>query len=121
MRPGARHDLACARELILPALYPYCRLRPDRHSALPILADRGYIGAGIGVRVPYRRPRGNQRLDATARSYNRCHAALRSPAERANALLLHWRALQHVSLDPWAITTIAAAALVLTRLQLPIR
>ncbi|GAA4982971.1 transposase family protein [Kineococcus glutinatus] len=121
VRPGARHDLACARELVLPALYPFCRLAPDRHSHLPVLADKGYVGAGIGVRVPYRRPAGGQRLDRTARTYNRCHAALRAPAERAISLLGHWRALDHVTLDPGAITKIASVAFVLTHLQLPTR
>lgn len=121
VRPGSVHDLRCARELVLPTLYPFCRLRPDGHSHLPVLADKGYIGAGIGVRVPHRRPTGGQVLDRDARTYNRFHAALRAPSERANALLQHWHALDHVTLDPWALTKIAAAALVLTRLQLPVR
>lgn len=121
VRPGSVHDLACARELVLPALYPFARLRPDGHSYLPVLADKGYIGAGIGVRVPHRRPAGNQVLDPSTRTYNRLHAALRAPSERANALLQHWHALDRVTLNPWSLTKIAAAALVLTRLQLPVR
>ena len=38
---------------------------------------------------------------------------MRAPAERANALIKHFKALKHVTLDPRAITTIAAAALVI--------
>jgi hypothetical protein len=62
-RPGSFHDLACARELVLPALYSYAATsRPDR---LPVLADKGYTGwghlppagDGIGVEVPTRRTR----------------------------------------------------------------
>jgi hypothetical protein len=81
-----------------------------------VLADKGYTGAGIGVLVPYKnRPEGPLHLN------NRCHneliTALRAPAERANALLGRWRALDRVTVCPQRIGTIAAAALVLTSLD----
>ena len=44
-------------------------------------------------------------------------SALRSPAERANAMLKHLKALQRVTLDPRAITTITATALVIINLN----
>ena len=39
---GSTHDLTAARELVLPALYPHTA------RGLPVLADKGYLGAGIG-------------------------------------------------------------------------
>ena len=47
---------------------------------------------------------------------NNLLSAMRAPAERANAMFKHFRALQHVSLDPATITTIMAAALVIITL-----
>ncbi len=38
--PGSTHDLTAARELVLPALYPHAA------RGLPVLADKGYTGAG---------------------------------------------------------------------------
>ena len=46
VRPGSTHDLTAARELVLPTLYPHTA------RGLPVLADKGYTGAGIGVHVP---------------------------------------------------------------------
>ncbi len=43
VRPGFTHDLTAAREQVLPALYPHAA------RGLPVLADKGYIGAGAGV------------------------------------------------------------------------
>jgi hypothetical protein len=45
-RPGSNHDLTAARE---PVLY--------RRAArgLPILADKGYSDAGVGVQTPVKR------------------------------------------------------------------
>jgi hypothetical protein len=110
VRPGSTVDLTAARELVLPTLY--------RHAVrgLPVLADKGYTGAGIGVLVPYKnRPEGPLHLN------NRCHneliTALRAPTERANALLGRWRALDRVTVCPQRIGAIAAAALVLTSLD----
>ena len=52
VRPGSTHDLTAARELVLPALYPYAA------RGLPVLADKGYTGAGIDVNTPVMRPAG---------------------------------------------------------------
>lgn len=110
VRPGSTFDLTAARELVLPTLYPHAA------RGLPVLADKGYTGAGAGILVPVKnRPQGPLHVD------NRCHnemiTALRAPAERANALLGRWRALDRVTLCPQKIGGIAAAALVLTSLD----
>ena len=74
------------------------------------LADKGYVGAGIGVLTPIKGTRPCP-YDAT---YNLKQAALRAPAERANAMLKHFKALRRVSLDPSTITRIATTVLVIT-------
>jgi DDE superfamily endonuclease len=110
VRPGSTHDLTAARELVLPALYPHAA------RGLPVLADKGYTGAGVGVHVPVKRqPEGPLHIDN--RCYNQLITALRAPAERGNALLGRWRALDRVTLCPQRIGVIAAAALVLTSLD----
>jgi len=111
-RPGATHDLAAARELALPALYPHAV------RGLPVLADKGYTGAGIGVHVPTRNPASGQVLDPDTRTRNALLTGLRALGERANALLkTRWKALRHITLDPNRIGDIARAALVLTTLE----
>jgi hypothetical protein len=110
-RPGSTHDLTAARELVLPALYPHAV------RGLPVLADKGYIGAGIGVHTPVRRPAGGAVLHTDTRTYNRLITDLRAPTERAHALLGYWRALDRVTVCPQRIGTIVAAALVLTSMQ----
>ncbi len=52
--------------------------------------------------------------DAT---HNHIHTALRAPAQRANAMLKHLKALQHLTLDPHTITHITATALVISNLN----
>ena len=111
VRPGSVHDLTAARELVLPALYPHAA------RGLPVLADKGYTGAGVGVHTPVKRPPGGAVLHTDTRTYNRLLTALRAPTERAHALLGRWRALHRVTLCPWRISAIAAAALVLTSIQ----
>lgn len=107
VEPGSTHDLTAARAHALPALYKAAS------QGRPTLADKGYIGAGIGVLTPVKGARPCPD-DAT---YNHLHASLRSPAERANAMLKHFKALQHVTLDPHTITHITATALVIISLN----
>jgi hypothetical protein len=110
VRPGSTHDLTTARELVLPALYPHAA------RGLPVLADKGYTGAGIGIHVPIKhQPDGRLHIDN--RTYNHLITALRAPTERANSLLGRWRALDRVTVCPQRISAIAAAALVLTSLD----
>jgi hypothetical protein len=108
VRPGSTHDLTAARELVLPALYPHAA------RGLPVLADKGYIGAGIGVHTPVKRPAGGAVLHRDTRTYNHLLTDLRAPTERAHALLGYWRALERITVCPQRIGTIVAAALVLT-------
>jgi hypothetical protein len=83
--PGARHDIAAAREHgILTAL---------ENAGIQALGDTGYQGAGPSVTVPQRRRRkdpetGKYRpLSAAQKDVNTAHARLRGPGERANAQL----------------------------------
>lgn len=112
VEPGATHDLSAARRHVLPTLYPAAA------RDLPTLADKGYTGAGAGIRVPVRRPRGTQVLAPATRGWNSYINTYRAPVERAIATLkVRWRALKHVTLDPGRIGDITAAALVLTRTE----
>ena len=107
MEPGSVHDITAAREHALPALYPAAA------DGMPSLADRGYLGDGIGIKVPVK----GSKPDTGARSYNQVQAYLRAPAERANALLKGFKALKRVTLDPATITKITATALVILNLN----
>jgi hypothetical protein len=73
------------------------------------LADKGYIGAGDHVRVPYR----GRNKPASQKAANRAHAQLRSPAERANAQLKTWRILRKLRCCPWRAGQLAKAIHVL--------
>jgi hypothetical protein len=91
-------------------------LYPAAAQGLPTLTDKGYAGAGIGIQVPLK----GRNLAPDNRTRNQLISALRAPAERANALLKRtWRALERVTLDPWRVGAITAAALVLLHLQRP--
>jgi DDE superfamily endonuclease len=52
-------------------------------SALIVLADNGYHGAGDHIRTPYK----GRNKPASQKAANRAHAKLRGPGERANAQL----------------------------------
>jgi DDE superfamily endonuclease len=112
VEPGSTHDITAARAHALPALYPAAA------RGLPTLTDKGYVGAGIGVHVPIK----GHNLHPDHQTRNVLISALRAPAERANALLKRtWNALERITLDPWRIGAITAAALVLLHLQRPVR
>ena len=104
VEPGSTHDIICAREYAFPALYPAAA------AGLPTLADKGYTGAGIGIHVPLK----GADLGVDNRTRNLLITALRAPAERANALLKSsFKALRRITLCPWRIGHITAAALVI--------
>ncbi|MDT0347408.1 transposase family protein [Streptomyces litchfieldiae] len=110
VEPGSTPDITAARLHALPALYKAAA------EGLPTLADKGYIGAGVGIRVPVRRPKGQseQALHADTRMTNALIRHLRALGERTAAeLKQRWRALQRVTLSPNRIGDIARAALVL--------
>lgn len=111
VEPGSTPDITAARIHALPTLY-----KAAAADGLPTLADKGYIGAGIGIHVPVRRPKGQseQALHADTRTINTLIRDLRALGERASAELKERRrALKHVSLSPSRIGDIARAALVL--------
>jgi DDE superfamily endonuclease len=109
---GCFHDITAARRHCLGALHA---------SKIPILADKGYRGGGT-IHAPLHNPWGTTRqnratpnLTADNKTYNLLLAGLRCHGERAIAILkTRWRALRKVSLCPWRITAITAAALALT-------
>jgi len=106
--PGGVHDLAAAREKVLPVLQKYL-------DEMPCLADAGYIGAGHGVMTPVRKPAGMTELDINTRTRNMLLCSLRCKGERGFALLSQrWKILQNVTASPSKIGTIARGALVLT-------
>lgn len=112
VEPGSTHDLTSARRHVLPALYP------TAVRGLPVLADKGYTSAGAGIRVPVRRRRGGRDLDPATTGWNSYINTYRAPVERAISVLkIRWRALKHVTLDPQRVGAMAAAALVLTRME----
>ena len=106
--PGSTHDIVAADAHLLGALYAAAA------RGLPTLADKGYTGAGIGIKVPFK----GHDLHPDNQTYNQLLTDLRAPAERANALLKQtFKALRHITLDPSRATEVAAAALVLLHLQ----
>jgi hypothetical protein len=104
VRPGREHDMTCTRTHgVIDALVEI----GDE------LTDLGYEGAAAVLRVPVKKTKG-RRLSDDQRTYNKLLRGLRGIDERANALLtVRFKALRRISLDPWRIGAITAAALVL--------
>ncbi|WP_406408965.1 transposase family protein [Streptomyces sp. NBC_01643] len=97
VEPGSTPDITAARNHVLPALYKAAA------GGLPALADKGYIGAAIGIRVPHGRPKGQSEraLHADNRMFNALVRHVRALGERAAAeLKQRWRSLQHGTLSP---------------------
>jgi len=110
--PGSVHDITAARAHALPALYRAAA------AGLPTLADPGYEGAGIGIRIPVRHSPDGRDLDISTRTYNTLQRSLRCLGERGFALLTgRWRTLHHVTASPSKIGDIVRAALVLTHFE----
>jgi hypothetical protein len=107
VRPGREHDMTCARKHgVVDAL-------TEVGDTLICLADLGYEGAADMLRVPIKKAPG-QRLTDDQKTYNKLLRGVRSIGERANALLIvRFKALRRVSLDPYRIGAITAASLVL--------
>src|SRR4051812_27122815 len=113
VRPGREHDTTCLRAHaeVLPALTEWT----DQTHA--VLGDLGYEGEQATVTTPIKRA-ADRPLTADERTVNALHAATRALAERGNALLkTTFKALRRVSLCPWRIGAITAAALVLLHQQ----
>lgn len=113
VRPGREHDTTALREHteILPMLAAWTQ---DHRR---VLGDLGYEGEASTITVAFKKPKGGQ-LSDEQKTYNKVHNGLRAIGERANSLLkTTFKALRNVSLCPWKIGTIVAAALVLLHIE----
>jgi hypothetical protein len=113
VRPGREHDTTALRTHaeVLPALAEWA----DEDHA--VLGDLGYQGEQAALTTPIKKVTG-RRLTDDQRTVNLLHAATRALAERGNSLLkTTFKALRRVSLCPWRIGAITAAALVLLHHQ----
>jgi hypothetical protein len=113
VRPGREHDTTALRAHpeALPLLAEWT---DDEHAAL---ADLGYEGERAALTIPIKKTT-DAPLTDDQRTVNLLHAATRAPAERGNSLLkTTFKALRRVSLCPWRIGAITAAALVLLHQQ----
>ncbi|WP_406053536.1 transposase [Streptomyces sp. NBC_01077] len=102
--PGRAHDLTAARQHRITATC--IRL------GIPVLADRGYQGAGDIVAVPHKRRPGKD-LTVKQRCVNRAHSRLRWPVERSIASVKTWRILRKARCNPSRMTSIVKAILTL--------
>lgn len=113
MRPGREHDTTALRAHpeVLPALVAWTG--DDR----PVLGDLGYEGERDTVTVAIKKPKGGQ-LTAEQKAHNKVHNGKRAVGERGNSLLkTTFKAVRNVSLCPWTIGKIVAAALVLLHVE----
>jgi hypothetical protein len=109
VRPGREHDTTALRShgQALPLLAEWT------DQAHAVLADLGYEGERAALTTPIKKNT-DAPLTDDQRTVNLLHAAIRAPAERGNSLLkTTFKALRRVSLCPWRIGAITAAALVL--------
>jgi hypothetical protein len=106
-RPRARHHRPARPPEALPLLAEWT----DAEHA--VLADLGYEGERTVLTTPIKKST-EAPLTDDQRTVNLLHAATRAPAERGNSLLkTTFKALRRISLCPWRIGAITAAALVL--------
>jgi DDE superfamily endonuclease len=113
VRPGREHDTTALRAHA-EALPRLAEWTDGEHA---VLADLGYEGERAALTTPIKHGAG-RRLTDDQRTVNLLHAATRASAERGNSLLkTTFKALRRVSLCPWRIGAITAAALVLLHYQ----
>jgi DDE superfamily endonuclease len=112
VRPGREHDTTALRQHdILPLLTAWT----DDH--LRVLGDLGYEGEQATITVAFKKPR-NRACTTIEQQFNRAHNAVRAIGERGNSLLkTTFKALRNVSLCPWTIGRITAAALVILHIE----
>ncbi|MFE3866440.1 transposase family protein [Streptomyces goshikiensis] len=102
--PGRTHDLTAARRHRI--LATCVRL------GIPVVADRGYQGAGDIDAVTHRRKPGKD-LTLKQKCVNRAHSRLRWPVERAIAEIKTWRILRKARCHPTRLASITTAILTL--------
>lgn len=113
VRPGREHDTTALREHpeILPALATW--IAENR----PALGDLGYEGESGTITVAFKKPKGGE-LTEEQKTHNKAHNGKRAIGERGNSLLkTTFTALRNISLCPWKIGTIVAAALVILHIE----
>lgn len=112
VRPGREHDTTAVRTHteILPAL-------TEILQDLRTLGDLGYEGEADTITVAFKTP-AQGHVTEIQRMFNKAHNSVRAVGERGHALLkVTFRALRNISLDPWRIGKIVAAALVLLHID----
>jgi hypothetical protein len=113
VRPGREHDTTALRQHV--EVLPLLAVWTDEH--LRVLGDLGYEGEADTIVVAFNKPRGGHLTD-TEKTFNKAHNGVRAIGERGNSLLkTTFKALRNVSLCPWKIGKIAAAALVLLHIE----
>ncbi|PFG46912.1 DDE superfamily endonuclease [Amycolatopsis sulphurea] len=113
VRPGREHDTTALREHpeILPALATWIA------ENTPALGDLGYEGEADTITVAFKKPKGGE-LTKEQKTHNKAHNGKRAIGERGNSLLkTTFKALLNISLCPWKIGTIVAAALVILHIE----
>lgn len=113
VRPGREHDTAALRSHteILPLLSTWT----EEH--LRVLGDLGYEGEATTITIAYKKPKHGQLTDEQ-QMFNQAHNGLRAIGERGNSLLkTTFKALRNVSVCPWKIGAIVAAAMVLLHIE----
>jgi hypothetical protein len=113
VRPGREHDTTALREHteMLPLLTTWTA------DQLRVLGDLGYEGEADTITVAFKKPK-NGRLNDIQQTFNTAHNGVRAIGERGNSLLkTTFKALRNVSLCPWKIGNIVAAALVLLHID----
>ena len=112
VRPGREHDTTAVRTHteILPLL---ATIADDIRT----LGDLGYEGESDTITVAFKKPKDGELTD-TRQMFNKAHNGLRAIGERGNSLLkTAFKALRNVSVCPWKIGNIVAAALVLLHIE----
>jgi hypothetical protein len=112
VRPGREHDTTAVRTHadILPLL-------TEIAADLRTLGDLGYEGESDTIVVAFKKPKDGD-LTNVQKTFNRAHNGLRAIGERGNSILkTTFKALRNVSLCPWKIGDIVAAALVLLHIE----
>ena len=109
VRPGREHDTTALRTH--PEILPACKAWIAQNQ--PVLGDLGYEGEADTITVAFKKPKGGK-LTEEQKTHNKAHNGKRAIGERGNSLLkTTFKALRNVSLDPWRIGKIVAAALTL--------
>jgi hypothetical protein len=113
VRPGREHDTTALREHtdVLPLLQAWT------DEDLRVLGDLGYEGEAATITVAFKKPKNGTCTDVQ-QQFNKAHNGIRAIGERGNSLLkTTYKALRNVSLCPWKIGIIVAAALVLLHFE----